>query len=379
MICRLLEGDMKNQRSENTIRVGLIGVGNWARYGHVPALQSLRDFEITAVSSRQLSKAQELAKLFDIPHALDDARMLVDHPDVDLVVVLPPAPEHAALSRIAIEAGKDIYCEWPLTTKTSDSENLFSQAEAAGVRHVVGLQRRLGASAQYVRDLLAEGYVGRLRSMSMRVSIEYFGPVRPPSLEWTLPAANFSHLLSIYGGHFFDLFFHLVGPPTSVNAIVESQFPTLTLSRTGESFPNETPDEVLAVGRLSGDGVFSVQIEAGKVNNAGLQIEITGTKGNLRISNAKAFGNVTDNLIEGAQGIGQSFKIMEVPARYELPEASALDVSVQDLAHLYASYAADRNTGTSQAPGFREAVTMHRIIDAVTKASESGATQFVTQ
>jgi predicted dehydrogenase len=370
---------MNKHRSEGKIRTGLIGVGNWARYGHIPALQSLQDFEITAVSSRQLSKAQEVAELFSIPHALDDARQLVEHPDVDLVVVLPPAPEHAALGRMAIEAGKDVYCEWPLTTNTSDSENLLSRAEAAGVRHVVGLQRRLGASAQYVRDLIAGGYVGHLRSVSMRVSIEYFGPVRPPSLEWTLPAANFSHLLSIYGGHFFDLLFNLVGQPASVNALVTSQFPTLTLSRTGESFPNETPDAVLAIGRLSGDGLFSVQIEAGKLNNAGLQIEITGTEGNLRISNEKSFGNVTDNLIEGAQGSGQPFSVLEAPPRYELPEASALDVSVQDLAHLYASYAADRKAGTYRAPGFREAVTMHRFIDAVVIASATGSAQFVTQ
>jgi predicted dehydrogenase len=370
---------MNKHRSEGKIRTGLIGVGNWARYGHIPALQSLQDFEITAVSSRQLSKAQEVAELFSIPHALDDARQLVEHPDVDLVVVLPPAPEHATLSRMAIESGKDVYCEWPLTTHTSDSENLLSQAEAAGIRHVVGLQRRLGASAQYVRDLLAQGYIGSLRTVRMHVSLEYFGPVRPPSLEWTLPAANFSHLLSIYGGHFFDLLFHLVGQPATVNAIVASQFPTLTLSRTGESFPNETPDAVLAQGRLVGDALFSVQIEAGKLNNSGLQIDFTGTEGDLKISNAKSFGNITDNLIQGAQGKGQSFKVLAVPDKYELPGASSLDVSVQDLAHLYAAYAAARNTGTNRAPGFREAVTMHRFIDAVVAASNTGSTQSIAQ
>jgi predicted dehydrogenase len=79
-------------------------------------------------------------------------------------VVLAPAPEHAPLAKAAIAAGKDIYSEWPLTTKTSDSEELLSLAEAKEVRHIVGLQRRLGPSARYTRDLVKQGYVGRIRS-----------------------------------------------------------------------------------------------------------------------------------------------------------------------------------------------------------------------
>ncbi len=241
----------------------------------------------------------------------------------------------------------------------------------------MGLQRRMGPSARYVRDLLAQGYIGNLRSVRMHVSIEYFGPIRPPSLEWTLPAANFSHLLSIYGGHFFDLLFHLVGQPNAVNAIVATQFPTLTLSRTGEIFPNETPDEVMAQGRLSNDALYSVQIEAGKLNNAGLQIDLTGTDGDLKISNTKSFGNVADNRIEGARGSGRRWETLPVPAAYKLPASSSLDASVQDLLHLYAAFTTDTTSRTYQVPGFSEAVQMHQFIDAVMKASETGATQAI--
>src|ERR1700733_8028712 len=170
---------MKTTRINN-IRVGLIGVGNWARYGHIPALQSLKEeYTITAVSSRRISTARELAQSFDIPHAFQDPQELIEHPEVDLVAVLPPAPEHAVLSRMAIRAGKDVYSEWPLTTSTKDSEELLSLAEAASVQHLVGLQRRIGESARYLKDLLASGYIGDLRSVRMHASMDYFGPVRP--------------------------------------------------------------------------------------------------------------------------------------------------------------------------------------------------------
>ena len=70
---------------------------------------------------------------------------LSDHADfgngVNLVVILPPGPQHAGLVRAAIAAGKDVYCEWPLTTTVADTEDLLNRAEKAGVRHAVGLQR----------------------------------------------------------------------------------------------------------------------------------------------------------------------------------------------------------------------------------------------
>jgi predicted dehydrogenase len=54
----------------------------------------------------------------------------------------------------------------------------------------------------------------------MHVSMEYFGQQRPPSLDWTIPAANFSHVLSIYDGHFLDMLFHVAGQPKTVSAVV---------------------------------------------------------------------------------------------------------------------------------------------------------------
>jgi len=363
---------------KNKIRVGLIGVGNWARYGHIPALQSLKDsYTITAVSSRKISKAQELAKSFDIPHAFADPQELIEHPEVDLVAVLPPAPEHAALSRKAIRAGKDVYSEWPLTTSTKDSEELLSLAEAASVGHLVGLQRRIGESARYLKDLLASGYIGDLRSVRMQVSMDYFGPVRTPALEWSLPAANFSHVLSIYGGHYFDLLFHLVGAPSTVSGIAASQFPRLALSETGESFPNENPDAVLAQGRLIDGGLYSVQIEGGKQNNSGLQIDFTGTDGDLRVTNGRLYGNPTDNQILGAQGSGKALEVLPVPEEYKLPVVSGLDASVQDLVYLYAAHAKRNEVGGHSAPGFFEAVRLHRFIDAIGRSSDSGQTQSV--
>jgi predicted dehydrogenase len=60
--------------SSSKIRVGIIGAGGWPKYGHIPALRTLDDFEVVAVSSRSKKTAESLAAAFEIRHAFDDLR-----------------------------------------------------------------------------------------------------------------------------------------------------------------------------------------------------------------------------------------------------------------------------------------------------------------
>ena len=355
------------------IRVGLVGVGNWARYGHVPALKFLPGYDIVAVASRSLEKAREIGRAFDIPHTYGDIQQLVDNAEVDLVAVLSPAPEHARAVKAAILAGKDVYCEWPLTTNTKDSQELLQLAELRGVRHLVGLQRTVGSSTLHLRNLLSEGYVGQLRSVRMHVSMAGFGPVRSASLDWTIPAKNFSHVLSIYGGHFMDMLFHAVGQPTTITSLVRTQFPKLT-SSTGESFPNETPDGVMVMGTLENGAMFQIQLEGGNRNQTGLQIDLTGTDGDLQVTNEKAFVTKHNDLIRGAQGDGQIWRELPTPNHLSLLPPTELDASVKDLAHLYAAFARDRVHGGKTARDFSDAVAMHTMIDVIYQASSSETT-----
>ena len=357
--------------SNETIGVGIIGLGGWAKYAHIPTLQSLPEFEIVAVSSRKKETAEEYAATFSIRHAFGDEQALITHPDVDLVVILAPGPEHGRLARAAIAAGKDVYCEWPLSTNTAESEGLLALAEARGVRHVVGLQRRFAPSARYTRDLVKQGYVGVVRAVRMTVGVDAFGPRMPQAAAWTFDTANFTHVLSIYAAHFGDLLFHAAGFPEKLTAVVKNQFPSVEIAETGEKLPYRSPNEVMVIGTLEGGGLFSIQIEGAQKHRTGLQIGITGTEGVLRITNPLAFKNEQDNTIEGVNGGGLSFSRLPVPAEYRALPVSHLDASAQDVAYLSAAYARDRASGTSEAGDFRDAVRQHHLIDQIVRTSEA--------
>lgn len=359
--------------SDTPIRVGLVGVGNWARHGHIRVLGVLPAYQLSVVYSQRRENAEQTALEFGFKHVAGSLEELVGHPEVDLVVVLTTAPQHEQAVRAAIAAKKNVYCEWPLTTATRASEELAELAKAAGVRHMVGLQRRLAPHNRYLRDLLDEGYAGELRSVRLHVSTNDFRATRSTALRWTAPIENFSSVIAIYAGHFLDMLFATVGWPASLSSIVISQFPLVTLKESGEVLPSTAPDQMVMIGQLPNGAVLSVHIEGGKRNGSGVQLDITGHLGDLRVSNRSAFGDLGhDYVIEGSSGDNQPLQVLPVPPSYNRLPESDLPSAVLELAELYASYAEDIRHGHRNAPDFADAVRMHKLIDACVLSSTEG-------
>ena len=355
------------------IRVGLVGVGNWARHGHLRVLDLLPDYDVVAVQARRREAAEAAARQFGVPHVVDSVEELVTLPDVDMVLVLNTAPQHADTVRAAIAAGKHVYSEWPLTVSRAVAQELAQLARDAGVRHVVGLQRRLAPHNLDVRNLIRDGYVGELRSVRMHVSMNYFQALRPQSLAWTVPPENFSSVVAIYAGHFLDMLFEAVGRPTSLSALLVNQFPAVTIRETGETIATTTPDQLVLAGTLGGGAVLSVHIEGGKRNGSGVQIDITGDQGDLRITNRSAFGGVGDDyVVEGAHGDDLPLAVLEVAGPGEGLPPSDLPSAVLELAHLYAAFASDLATGSHTAPTFDDAVWLHGLFDSFDISSRKG-------
>jgi predicted dehydrogenase len=217
---------------------------------------------------------------------------------------MPPTSECLRYVKGVIAAGKDVYSEWPLTTTIAESDELLALAEEKDVRHVIGLQRRLGPSARYARDLIKQRYVGRIRAARISVGTDAFQPVMSEAFSWTFDVASFTNVLSIYAGHHLDTLFQIVGPPSKLTAITETQFDYITVEETGEKVPNHNPNEVMVTGTLDRGGLFSTHLEGGQAHPTGIQIDITGTDGVLRITNSHAFQNPDDNTVEGVTGDG---------------------------------------------------------------------------
>ena len=97
---------------------------------------------------------------FESAQAFDSVQALCASDTVDLVVCAVAVFSHYNLIKSAIEAGKDVYVEWPLGVSTEEAEELESMAKKKGVRTIVGLQGRVFHIQATVRDLIDSGQIG---------------------------------------------------------------------------------------------------------------------------------------------------------------------------------------------------------------------------
>src|SRR5205085_11138743 len=133
-------------------------------------------FEITALSTSRRESADAAGKLFDVPLAFDNHQDLVNSAEVDVVAVTVKVPHHLELATAALDAGKAVYCEWPLGNGLHEAETLAALAKKQGVLAVAGLQARSAPAVAYVRALIGSGFVGDGLSTTLIGSGMGWGP-----------------------------------------------------------------------------------------------------------------------------------------------------------------------------------------------------------
>src|SRR3954454_18334046 len=196
----------------NRIRVGIIGANpdrGWAAQAHIPALTSLADdFEITALSTSRRESADAARERFGVPAAFDNHEELVNSRAVDVVAVTVKVPYHLELASAALEAGKAVYCEWPVGNGLKEAEALAALAQEQGALAVAGLQARSAPPVAYVRDLVEQGYVGEVLSTTLIGSGMGWGPSVEGFNAYLNDRRNGATMLSIALGHAADAVCH---------------------------------------------------------------------------------------------------------------------------------------------------------------------------
>src|SRR5213596_1648738 len=264
------------------IRVGIIGASpdrGWAAQAHIPALKSLpADFEITALSTTRRESADAAGKLFGVPAAYDNHQELVNSPAVDVVAVTVKVPYHLELASAALDAGKAVYCEWPLGNGLPEAEKLAALAKTKGVLAVAGLQARSAPSVAYVRDLIAQGYVGEVLSTTLIGSGMGWGSTVEPYNAYLNDKTNGSTMLSSALGHAADALCYCLGEVRELSATMTMRRQTFTIAGTGESKPMTADDQVAVSGLLDGGAAFSIHYRGGVSRGTNLLWEINGTE-----------------------------------------------------------------------------------------------------
>ncbi|MEU2718388.1 Gfo/Idh/MocA family oxidoreductase [Streptomyces sp. NPDC007205] len=356
------------------IGVGVIGASpttpSWAVSAHIPALRALPGYRLRAVATSRRSSADAAAAAWGVD-AFDDARALIDHPDVDLVVVAVKVPQHHDLAAQALAAGKMVYSEWPLGVNVEEATHLAELAAAAGVRTAIGLQARFAPAVRRLRELVTEGYAGRVLATNLTGSAMGWDAVTSRKYAFLFDVANGVTTLSVSTAHALDALTYVLGDIDRVTATLAVGRREVLIAEENTTVPVTAPDQVAVTAALRSGAVASVFYRGGRSRAGGLRWEINGTSDDLLLTSASADGNIqsTELTLAGGNGTATEVSPLAVPMYLDADLAAVPPGPPRNVAAVYTAFAKDLAEGTQEVPDFAHALRIHRLIADVEAAA----------
>ncbi|MSP02467.1 MAG: Gfo/Idh/MocA family oxidoreductase [Acetobacteraceae bacterium] len=352
------------------IRLGLIGAsvkGTWSARSHLPALRASAEVELTAVCTTKVESAEAARQAYGARLAFHDFRTMAASPEIDAVAVVVRVPSHYAPVKAALEAGKHVYCEWPLGQTTAEAVELTALAADRKLVTAVGLQARVNPALMYMKELVDAGFVGQV--MAVQVSMIRDGVLsRPSNRTWQRDVELGANTLTIANGHTVDAMRFVAGDVGRLSAVVATQAKQWLDTGTGTLLDVTSPDHVLLSGWLANGAVASVHVGAIPFAGSGYRMEIYGREGTL-VATGEDSPQMSEVFLHGVKG-GDTLTPMPVPARFTFASAATPRGQPLNVGQMYTVFANAIRGGASQQPTFETAVGLHRLTDAIRQASD---------
>lgn len=205
------------------LRVGLIGCGGAAR-GHAMNLLTLGEVEVVGLADPSETNLAAMRKqnpaLADVP-SFGSADEMYTAVELDAVEIVTPHTLHHEQVIAAIQKGLHVLCEKPLACSVAEAEDIARRAEEAGVVVMVSYQRRLDPAYQFMRQAIADGDLGELRTIGITCG-QNWGKNTKGSWRQD-PALSGGGMLMDSGSHMVDMLLWLADQkPVAVSSIVDN-------------------------------------------------------------------------------------------------------------------------------------------------------------
>jgi scyllo-inositol 2-dehydrogenase (NADP+) len=194
------------------IKAGLIGFGTGGEFFHAPFLNSMPEFELTAVFERTKEKSKE-----KYPNAqiVRTSKALFSNPEIELIVITTPNDTHFELAKDALNAGKNVVIDKPFVVSTIEADELMNIAKAKNKLLTVYHNRRFHSDFKTLQNIIKENKIGEI-SEFLACFDRYRPELRPHS--WKETPSPGSGILYDLGSHLIDQALVLFGKPISISA-----------------------------------------------------------------------------------------------------------------------------------------------------------------
>lgn len=184
------------------IKIGVIGAGAIANNAHINNYQELPHVDVIAISDVNKERAEKTAQKFNIPHVYTDEMELLKRDDIDAVSICTPNHQHASQSIKAMEYGKHVLVEKPISISLKEADKMIKASEEAERLLMVGFTHRFFEHNMFVKQQLEKGVIGK--PLNYRIRFAHRGPYE----SWNAKSDWFFDNQQAGGGALLDMGIH---------------------------------------------------------------------------------------------------------------------------------------------------------------------------
>jgi predicted dehydrogenase len=274
------------------LRIGVIGAGRWASSAHLPGFARSPHSEIVAICDLDRDMAQRRAQEFNIPHVYTDYQEMLAREDIDVVDVctrggVGDKNSHEPLAFASLEAGKHCLCEKPVAHDYRNTWKAHELATSKGLKTKVGLTFRYAPAMQYMRELIAEGFIGEPYIFNgFEQNSQFISATEPVTKPDLIPSTEEEAItvssIEGYGAPIIDLsLWFMDSNLKSVVGTLHNFVPYRTMMN-GQKIRTNIDDGDVYIGEYEKGGFCTIQSSYVTVNSyPGLEARAYGSKGAL--------------------------------------------------------------------------------------------------
>lgn len=255
---------------------GIIGCGDVCEVKSGPAFNKVSNSKLVAVMRRDLAKAKDYARRHKVPVCYDDATDLINDPGVNAIYVATPPSSHEMYTIAAIEAGKPVYVEKPVTVDSASCRRMNERSEEAGIPVSVAHYRRGLPLFQKAKALVRDGSLGNIRLARLTVLQPKASTIITQTDDnWRVnPSLSGGGLFHDLSPHQLDIMYWILGKPTGVRGSSYNQAALY-------SAPDLTTLEATFENNMVLQGAWGFSVAESAAQDL---CEIVGDKGMIRFS-----------------------------------------------------------------------------------------------
>lgn len=280
-------------------KIGIVGCGNISSIYLQNLNQRFETVEVAAVADLIEERSQSQAEKYGVAKVLETEQLLND-PEIEIVLNLTTPAGHAEICRRALEAGKHVYVEKPLSVSLADGAELKKLAAGKGLLLGGAPDTFMGAGIQTCLDIIKEGKIGRpIGATAFMVNHGHESWHPDPEFYYKVGGGPMFDM----GPYYLTALFALMGPAARVTGSTAISFEQRTITseeKNGTIIDVEIPTHVAGVIDFRAGGIATILTSFDIWQSNLPRIEIYGSEGTLSVPDPNTF--------EGPVRIGLSGK-----------------------------------------------------------------------